>query len=138
MPITKGTKKMGGRKKGIPNKKTLEQKAVLNEVKQRIMQNADVLLNSQLTIAKGCSYLYKLPRNGRGKPVLIKDQKTIEDYLMGKFENGASDYYMLTTERPDNQAIIDMLNRALGKPSERFEDEEGKAITGIVFLPNKQ
>src|SRR5690348_11430955 len=87
-------------RKGKKNKKTLERELVLAGFKQRVMQTVDHLFDSQLTLARGLSFLYKIEKefvstggvakNGdkKGfwrpkKPVLVTSQAEIEEYLEG-------------------------------------------------------
>lgn len=137
----RGGKQPGaGRPKGKKNAATLEKEAVLKEYRMKIMQSADVLFQAQMTLARGQTYLYRIdkeeiigPRGGKSyrnkKPELVTDQWEIEEYLQGLIEEGDKDdendpkaaYYFLTTKDPDNKAIDSMLDRALGKASEKLD-----------------
>lgn len=132
--------KKGGRPKGARGIKTLEKEKVLAAVRERIMQNADLILDSQLSIARGVQFLYKIekelqvgPKGGKryvkSKPKLVTDQWEIEAYLEGKVDEGDMDdesdpdatYYFITTKEPNNMAMDSMFNRAFGKPTEVHE-----------------
>src|SRR3990167_8094959 len=79
-----------GRKKGTLNANTVQNKIVADELRQRVLRGAHNLLDSQLSLATGCSYLYMIKTGDKGirsKPILITDRKTIESYLAGEFEN---------------------------------------------------
>ena len=130
--MSNGGKRPGaGRKKGSKSKKTLEKEAVLAEFRQKILKNADVLFNSQMHIATGQTYLYKIHTNKRGdkgKPELIEDIATIEQYLAGELENEQDDYYFLTTKDPDNRAIDSMLDRTFGKSAQPLTGDKDNPI----------
>lgn len=154
--MANGGKRPGaGRKPGSKSQATLEKEKVLGEVRQRIMQNAQRILNSQLSVANGQQFLYKIekelvigPKGGKSykskKPELVTAQWEIEAYLDGLVENGdaqndqdpGATYYYLTTKEPNNQAIDSMFNRAFGKPTESLElsGKDGEAIPLDVTL----
>lgn len=153
--------KKGGRPKGTKNPETLLKEAVLAEFRNKVLKSADVLFNSQLHLATGQTYLYKIekelqigPKGGKkyisSKPKIVTDTWEIEAYLQGLINEGDKDdendpnstYYFLTTKDPDNKAIDSMLDRTFGKSTQTIntEDEEGKkvAITGIVINAPKK
>jgi len=141
--------KKGGRPKGKRSKSTLEKEAVLAEVRKRIMANAQRILDSQLSLSQGQTFLYKIekkkeigPRGGvsykRQKPALVTAQWEIEKYLNGLIGEGdpenendpAATYYFITTKEPNNMAIDSMFDRAFGTPTKRVEmtGEDGEPI----------
>jgi hypothetical protein len=147
--MARGGKRPGaGRKKGSKSKSTLEREATLKAFRDRVMKNADLLFDAQLTLARGTTYLYKIekelqigPKGGkryiRSKPKLVESQAEIEDYLEGLIEEGdpddendpAATYYFLTTKDPDNRAIDSMLDRTFGRPTQPIGgDEENPLI----------
>ena len=113
-----------GRKKGSKAKKTLirqKQEAMMN---QRIFRNVKPLLNAQLQLAQGVSFLYKIHTNKKGirsKPELITSRLEIEEYLDGKYENDKEDYYFISTDKPDGRAIDSLLDRVFGRATTRSE-----------------
>ncbi len=121
--------KKGGRPKGRKNEATIEKERELNAVKQRIMKNAQRIIDSQLSLSQGQQFLYRIDTNKKGiksKPVLITDSEEIANYLDGEFGDGESlntetEYYFITTKEPNNMAADSMLNRAFGKPTENME-----------------
>lgn len=132
--------KKGGRPKGKKSAATLEKEKVLAEVRQRIMRNAQLILDAQMSLARGQQFLYKIekkkkigPKGGvsyeRQKPVLVTSEWEIREYLDGISEHGYANadndqeatYYFITTKEPSNLALDSMLNRALGKPTESLE-----------------
>lgn len=102
-------------------------------VKQRILEAADSLVNSQMGLARGCQYLFKVVGRNR-KPELVTNQKEIEEFLEkspdgknwvnvetrdgGKVE---SSYFFITAERPDNKALDSLFNRVFGRPKESLD-----------------
>ncbi len=137
-----GGKRPGaGKKKGSKSVRTLEREAIINAYNQRAMGIVDLLLDSQITLARGQTFLYKIekeevrgPKGGisyRSKPPkLVTSQWEIENYLEGLDENGdpietdsdrGATYYYLTTKEPSNMALDSILNRTLGKPKETLE-----------------
>lgn len=111
---------------GRKNKKTIERDILAEEIKKRVIAAKDVLLNSQLSLAQGCQYLYKIKKNkgkkeGDRRPVLVTSQTEIENYLAGMYEGGEDEYYYMTTERPDNKALDSLLDRVAGRPKQSVE-----------------
>lgn len=78
-------------------------------VRTRITRHVKQLLNAQIALATGTSYLYE--RDDFGGSHLVTDQATIEAYLRG--ERPA--YFFVTTDKPDNRAIDSLMDRAYGK-----------------------
>lgn len=142
--------KKGGRPKGKRSAKVLERERVLEGLRQRTLRVVDHLFNTQLTLAKGCTYLYRIDKEwvatgGKNKgywrslkPVLVTSQSEIEDYLEGLIEEGdAQDqndagaaYYFLTTDKPNGAVVESMFNRTFGTPvqSTKIVDDDGKSI----------
>lgn len=115
-----GRKPGPGRPKGKKNKETLEKEAMLAVYRQKIMRSADVLYQSQMTLARGQTYLYRIDTRSK-KPVLVTDKDEIEDFLQHKNGDamfGEGKYYFLTTKDPDNGAIDSMLDRTFGRPTQ--------------------
>lgn len=132
----------GGRPKGRKNQATLEKEAILREYRQKVLQAADILFGSQLHLARGVTYLYKIekelqigPKGGKkyvkSKPKLVTEQWEIESYLMGNIVDGDvgndqdpdATYYFLTTEKPDNRAIDSMLDRTFGRATQPLSSD---------------
>lgn len=143
--------KKGGRPKGKKMAKTLERERVLEHIKQRTLKVADHLFNTQLTLAKGCSYLYRIDKEwvdtGTGKnkgywrslkPEIVTSQSEIEEYLSGIVEEGDAEdendpsaaYYYITTDKPSGSTVESMFNRTFGTPvqSTKIVGDDDKAI----------
>jgi len=130
-----------GRPKGSMNKSTHEQKLAEQYLKNRVIKGIKPLINSQMSLAEGCSFLYMIEtyKNGqKSKPILIKEQSTIEAYLNGELEKGDKEYYYIYTERPDNKALDSLLDRVFGKAPQtlRGEGEDGEIVLKIVNASN--
>lgn len=124
--------KKGGRPIGRKNDATLEKERELSAVKQRIMKNAQKIIDSQLSLSRGLQFLYRIDteivkgKRIRSKPILVVDSEEIANYLDGEFGDGESlndetAYYYITASVPNNMASDSMLNRAFGKPTENME-----------------
>lgn len=151
----------GGRPKGSKSPKTLEKEAVLREYKTRVMGVTNILLNSQLTLAKGQQYLFKIekkkltgPKGGVSyipqRPKLVTSQIEIQNYLEGLLDESdiddndpAATYYYLTTKDPNSQTIDSMLDRTFGKSAQSIDltnngksfavSEEAKALADAAL-----
>lgn len=134
----------GGRPVGSKTASTLEKEAVRAAFNQKVMQSADVLYRSQMALAVGQTYLYKINLPDK-KPILVVDPDEIEYYLRGDHEDtGERTYYFITTKDPDGRAIDSLLDRALDKAkstteltgkdgSPLFDNDKGKqAISGFI------
>ncbi|MEW6126739.1 MAG: hypothetical protein AB1757_06850 [Acidobacteriota bacterium] len=135
-----GKRKGAGRKKGSLNKTTLEKKAAEDQFINRVIQNVDKLFNAQISIAEGCSYLYRVDQIGEGSKkreehVLVTDPEEIKAYLDGNTEDT---YYYITTKTPDNKAIDSLMDRAFGKAVTKIAGtgDDGEVIVKIVSYGN--
>lgn len=131
--------KKGGRPRGSKDPETLEREKVNEHLRQRTMRIADKLFESQVTVAQGQMFLFRIdktwikPPSGKGgfyknkKPVIVTDPDEIAEYLNGDFDNrtdnedGGASYYFITTKEPNNSAIESMLDRALGGAPKSLE-----------------
>jgi len=146
--MPKGGKRPGaGRKPGRKDNATLEKEAVAKAFNQRVMAKADALFNAQLTLAVGSMKVFRIDEEGEGKQkkkvhVLVTDEYEIKA-LLDEHDGspGVVDgvFYYFQTVIPDNRAIDSMLNRALGKPTEKHEHggEGGGPITVKVVYETK-
>ena len=153
--MANGGKRPGaGRKPGSKSAKTLEREKVLAALSQRIMRNVDIIYDSQLSLAQGTQYLFRIDKTyvstgkNRGywkkeKAELVTSQEEIRAYLERTVVEGDADddqdpgasYYYITTEKPENQAIDSMLNRALGKAVNHVDlTSDGKEIQGNTII----
>jgi len=136
-----GVRRGAGRPKGKPNQATIEKQIAEEELKQRVMRNLGDLLDSQFTLAKGVSYLLKRVtwKAGKGKASklkIIKDPLEIERYFNGEYDK-KTEYYYITTDKPDNKAIDSLLDRTFGRASNSIDlsNPKGEEFKVRVFLP---
>lgn len=131
-----GKREGAGRKEGSQNKATKEQRMVEQEMKERVVRSAQQLLNSQMNLAQGCQYLYKigyeLDEKGnkrKTKPELITSQGVIESYLAGEYED-SEEFYFITADKPDNKALDSLFDRVFGKAITHIEmtGKDGKDL----------
>lgn len=140
-----GGKRPGaGRKRGSKSPVTLEREAVLKVFRERTMKHADILFNSQITLARGQTFLYKIekeliigPKGGKSykakKPELVTAQWEIEAYLAGELrdhdlsDRGAT-YYFITTKEPNNNSIDSLLDRTFGRSTQVVAGEGGGPV----------
>lgn len=135
---TFGGKRPGaGRKKGGMNKATKEKKIVEEEFKQRVLNSAHKLLNSQMNLAEGCQFLYKIEQEEdeeghvrRKKPELVTSQAEIEEYLSGDNDDPEK-YFYVTTEKPDNKALDSLFDRVFGKVPQAIQ---GTGENGEILI----
>ena len=113
-----------GRPKGALNESTKQNLKVQKTLRAKILKSAGKLYRSQMALAGGCSFLYKIEiqkKGGKSKPILVEDAKTIEAFLRGEYENKDDEYYFITTEKPDGKAIDSMLDRVFGKAQQTMD-----------------
>jgi hypothetical protein len=131
--------KKGGRPKGSLNQATIEKKEAEKQFIDRVVKSVDRLFNAQISIAEGCSYLYRIEQIGEGNKkreehVLVTDPDEIKKYLDGETEDS---YYYITTKTPDNKAIDSLMDRAFGKARQTIGldgGEEGKPIPILATM----
>ena len=153
-----GGKRPGaGRKKGTLNAATLDRMKVNEEIRQRTLRVANLLFDSQLSLARGQQFLYRIDKqwvqtskNGgywrNKKPVLVEDPEQIEAYLDGEYDGrsedeGSSSFYFITTKEPNGPTIQSMLDRGIGKVATSVElagkDGGPIEITGVEISVRK-
>ncbi len=144
-----GKRKGAGMPKGKKTTKIIARELELQYIKDRVAAAKSKLLDSQLTLASGVSFLFKIektkitrPKGGISykpeRPKLVTNQFEIEEYLAGLIQEGdnedeyhpAATYYYITTEKPDNSAIDSLLDRTVGKPKQITEmtGKDGKDL----------
>lgn len=130
--MPRGGKRQGaGRPKGSKEQHTLDREAVLKAYRARVCQQAQRLLDAEMVVAQGCSYLFRKPKSGKErKAEVVTDEETIRRYLDGELHDDATDWYFITTERPDTSTIRGMFDRVFDKPAQRTEvtGRDGEAV----------
>jgi len=135
-----GKREGAGREFGSKNRATKERKIVEEEFKQRILKNAHGLFNSQLNIASGCSFLFRVDVTGEGsrrkeKHVLVTDPEEIRVFLDG---DTTEEYYYITTKSPDNKAIDSLIDRVFGRATQGIEVDANVNVSKFDTLDDKQ
>ena len=144
-----GARPGAGRKPGGMNQATKNAMAVKKEMNNRIAQNVDKLLNAQLGLALGETFLFvkrsiELPDGKRRyETEMVEDIDTIKEYVDDdgySLNNNGEDYYFISRKPANNQAIDSLLNRAFGKATEKVEIEGGffKAETLNIQIVNPE
>lgn len=123
---TRGGRREGaGRPKGRKDPHTIQREAVLAEYRKRVCEQAQRLLDAEMSVAVGCSYLFRKPKEApkgqkERKIERVTDEETIRAYLNGELDDD-NDYYFITTEKPDTLTIRGMFDRTFDKPGQRVE-----------------
>ena len=133
-PIKKrgGARPNSGPKRGAKYKKTIEKEIELAYIKERVSKAKDVLISSQLSLARGVSYLYRVDKDAKGndkKPELVTAEYEIEAYLSGEADEDS--FYYITTVKPENSAIDSLLDRTVGKPTQKNEVSGELKVSGV-------
>ena len=116
---------------------------VQERLQQRAMEVADVIFDSQLSLARGQLYLFKIVKSwvstGKDKgwwkskkPVIVTDPEEMRAYLEmsdeereKEEEDTGATYYYLTAKDPSNEAIKDLHDRTYGKPQTNLDITSG-------------
>lgn len=141
-----GAREGAGRPKGSKDPHTIEREAVLAEYRSRICQQAQRLLDAEMTVALGCSFLFckrKADKKGERKVERVTSEETIRQYLNGELDNAEDEYYYITADKPDTLTIRGMFDRTFDKPGQRVAvtDGDGNALTvpnAVVFVVQQQ
>ncbi len=138
--MPKGGKRPGaGRPKGSLDTRTIEKKAAEKLFTDRVIKHVDQLFNSQLFLAEGQNFVYRIDyykdEDGkkRKKFVLVSDPEEITSVLDETEGLGGmvdEKYYVVTSKSPDNKAIDSLMDRAFGKAISKTElsGKDGDAI----------
>ncbi len=139
-----GAREGAGRPKGTENEETKQRRIAERDYKMRVVAHIHDLFNSQLNLARGLTYLYRIEESedDKGKRikkhVLVESPDEIRDVLddLDGSDSGTVDdtYYYITTKAPDIRAIDSMIDRVFGKAKQStvLEDPEGNALTFVV------
>lgn len=136
-----GKRDGSGRKEGSKNKATLEQQEVKKAFIDRVNTNADRLFNAQLDLAIGEKYLMVKRVSGTGKErkawvEIVTDTETIKEFLDDETDlNNGDDFYYMTTRPANGIAIDSLLNRSIGKPTEKMEIEHSGELKTAEMNP---
>lgn len=159
-PNLGGKRPGAGRPKGSVLPKTLERHKVLEAMRQRIMNKADLLTDKQLSLAVGQQFLYKIEKefinlgtdkkgNKKGywknkRPKLVTDEWEIRAYLENLVDVANGDveddqdegatYYYITAKEPSNQALDSMLDRTFGRAAQPLTGEGGEGPVEVTVI----
>lgn len=143
-----GARPGAGRPKGKLNEQNERVKQMRELTKKFIMDNLEPMLRSQLQLANGISYVYKIVKTYDKKQkvtkvehVLVEDPWEIKAFL-DEHEGGngpveGEDYYYITTKAPDNRALDSLIDRLFGKARQNIGldgGEDGKPMQARVIL----
>lgn len=123
-----GKNHKGGRPKGSLGTHTVEAQAKKQRIIQRVNEATDMLIDSQLSLARGLSFLYRIDKDEKGKkekPVLVTAPGEIEAYLRGDYDGDPEKYYYITAEKPNNMAIDSLFDRTHGKATQAVSGPDG-------------
>src|SRR4051812_43404016 len=138
-----GSRPGAGRPKGSITEATKERMRVEEAIHARIVGVADRLLNAQLTLAEGVSFLFRIDEIGEGKNkrrehVLVTKPDEIKQFLDETGGSGGisgGNYYYIQTKSPDNKAIDSMFDRTFGKAgTKQALDDEGEPLPPPVTV----
>lgn len=104
-------------KKGKKSLKVIEREEAHRLYRERVASLVEPLINAQLTLALGSSYLYKKDESGR--KILVTSEAEICAFLNGECEE--ADYEYVTAKAPNREAIKDLLDRTFGRPTESLQ-----------------
>lgn len=119
---------LGGRPAGSILKTTQEKRISFDYMKGRVIESSQHLLDAQLALARGLSFLYVIEKDEKGKeqkPRVVKSRKIIEAFLAGQLDNSPHRFFFLATEKPDTHVIDSLLDRFYGKAGVMNELPEG-------------
>lgn len=127
-----GKREGSGKKKGSKASHTLEAQEAKKVFIGHVSKLLVPILKAQTSLALGNQYLFKIVA-GISKPQIVKDEKEILAFLQGGIEPGPRTleghkkavYFFLTTEKPSNEAIANLLDRAWGKPVQALAGPDG-------------
>jgi hypothetical protein len=124
-----GAREGAGRKKGSLNASTITKEQAREALRQIVLREMDALVGSQISHAKGLSYLVGRDKAGKFKK-LTSDEAD-------KALSGESDYTMVEVweKDPSVQAFTDLMNRAIDKPIEMVEQHHSGGLTIKHELP---
>lgn len=110
-------RKGGLAKRGKKSEKTLDRQEVLRQYRERVSLVVDDLLNAQLILALGHSVLLKKEKSGKFD--IVRDQNEIRHILNQNIHD--EDNYRIVTQKPNREAIKDILDRTFGRSIENID-----------------
>lgn len=149
-PKKKGGKRPGaGMPKGKVTQKVLEREASRKAFQQLVLENLRPLFHKQLWLSMGQTYIYRKEKHGTGasmriEHVLLENPHEIADALdtianMDEQDENEGFVYIVT-KPPENRAIDSMLDRSIGKASDKVEPfgtDGGEIVVKMVQYGSK-
>lgn len=111
--------KTGGLKKGFKFPKTLEKEQAREYIRQTVIASLAPMLEAQIANAQGIKYLVSRDK-ATGKFTRLTAEQA---EMLGTVEQDDSKAIEVWEKDPNVTAFADVLNRALGKPTESLEVE---------------
>lgn len=138
-----GPRPGAGRPEGKLGPKKIEEKNAMKYIRERVVSNIEPLVNTQLNLARGVTYLYKVVETGKGEKkkretIRVTDEWEIKNYLDGVYENeidGA--YYYITTKPADNKALDSLLDRVFGRAKQTIDLGVTETLEDILLERKK-
>jgi hypothetical protein len=106
-----GSRPGSGRPKGTKNPATIEKEAAREAVRQRVLQQLEVLVRAQ--IAHACGVHYLVVRDTTTGKFLRVGRKAAEKL------NPGEEVIEVWEKDPSVQAFTDLMNRAIGRPKDQ-------------------
>lgn len=134
-----GARPGAGRKPGGENAATKKRRTAEKVYRDRVILHVDDLINAQLNLAKGLTYLIRIDEVKNSKGQIVKKHRVVEsptemievlDELQDS-ECGVVDenYYYISHKPPSGAAIDSMMDRVFGKaPLAITADLEGHLL----------
>ena len=118
--MAKGGKRPGaGRPKGVKDPQTLAKEDAREAVRKKLTKELMTVADALLSRARGTRYF--VTRNKKtGKYELVTNPKQVIQALNEEDENTGEFY----TDKPDTQAIREILDRTIDKPKEQAQEVE--------------
>lgn len=135
-----GAREGAGRPKGSENEDTKQRRLASSLFKDRVAKHANKLFNAQLDKAIGEKYLFvkttvnKGKKNERQETSIVTDPEIIKQFLDDELnQDGADEWYFISTKGADNYAIESLLNRAFGTAVKAVDlTSNGESVLGSM------
>lgn len=113
MPAHKGSPRYGGRKKGTPNKKTVDKAQDEALILDMVRSALEPMVRSQITAATGYKHLVaRDKKGGKFKSITPEEVEKLNDPSM---------VAEIWEKHPSPEAFKHLLDRAYGRPAEKLQ-----------------
>lgn len=127
MPNHGGKRRNAGRPKGSKEPHTLAKEMAREALRVKLTKEMDAVADALLSRAKGTRYF--VTRNKTGKYELVTNPKQVINALNRKDDN-IGEFY---TDKPDVQAIREILDRTCDKAKEQPQEVEVDGVLEIKW-----